>query len=67
MFCTTQYIACMIAVFTADDLISGALHVGRQVVRKDDVAEREVLVSNAERQRVISLAKKKTCKWELAK
>lgn len=30
----SQYIACMVSVFTADDLVTGATHVGKRVVKK---------------------------------
>ena len=30
----SQYIACMVSVFTADDLVTGATHVGKRVIKK---------------------------------
>ena len=30
-----QYIACIVSVFTADDLIVGVLHIGKRIIHKD--------------------------------
>ena len=59
-----QYIACIVSVFTADDLVEGALHVGRQVVKKDHIVESR---DSSDWWQSISQANKKRWKWELAK
>lgn len=33
----SQYIACMVSVFTADDLVTGATHVGKRVIKKESL------------------------------
>ena len=30
----SQYIACLVSVFTADDFVSGILHIGKHIVQK---------------------------------
>lgn len=42
----SQYIACMVSVFTADDLVSGALLVGKRVVKKGYL-DREMAASRS--------------------
>ena len=76
----SQYVACMVSVFTADDLVSGALNVGRRVVKRGHMdTERERLLGTGVRRaaaqmhelmRSISEAdrlSKRHWKWELAK
>ena len=78
----SQYIACVVSVLTADDLVSGTLYVGRRVVSKDHMnAERERLMAaeenfrKSEQRRHLlrsvseaeQLLKNAHWKWELAK
>lgn len=41
----SQYIACMVSVFTADDMVTGALLVGKRVVKKGYL-NREMVASD---------------------
>lgn len=60
----SQYIACLVSVFTADDLIEGALNVGKRIIHKSHltasmVRERRFTIST-------SLTSRQT-KWEISK
>lgn len=71
----TPYIFCpynlnivgMVSVFTAQDLVTGALHVGKRIVKKDYLRRRSRMRRNSF-MRAISMASRNTknWKWELS-
>lgn len=72
----SQYIACLVSVFTADDLQEGALNVGRRIIHKSHLSarlsavQRQTQTRRASFTREISLATNLTgrqSKWEIAK
>ena len=54
----SQYIACLVSVFTADDFVSGMLHIGKHIVQKSSYSP--VTENDAERR-----LPKYHMKWEI--
>ena len=57
----------MVSVFTAEDLVTGALHVGKRIVKKEHLRRERSRRSSM--MRAISMASRNTknWKWELSK
>ena len=54
----SQYIACLVSVFTADDFVSGMLHIGKHIVQKSSFSP---VTENDERR----VRKRVRAKWEI--
>ena len=68
----SQYIAATVAVFTADDLVTGVLHIGKRVVERDHVRRTHVrcrmgLLRSVSLAHQLTKTKNRNWKWQFTK